>query len=516
MSGVKRELCARYDFSLTRIKLESFPAGTLLPRPTSQWPVENIQLYREFRDWLREGGTARHASETIYLPAAGLVLGLNLKPHAKINLGDDLQKAVVFTKLRGVSENKVRVTGHGVEKFRKFLRWMRGLGEPVKLREYDVAAKTEGLPVWLVQELQRYQHYRQKNWRQARLYNQIANFWDKHLHTWKYLCFEHGVQELGDIHLSQITAMIARDVKAGYSVSTINTFVLLWKGFLAFLRVEDHPVPQALFLVKTIKQPDSLPKYLKDEEIAKLRNEIERQVREAREHSHLRDALLMRANFYLLWQAGLRLGEVEDMLLSDLDFSGKRLTVRNAKGMKDRAVYLTPKVIRALQEYLVVRGPGNTEHLFLYNHAPMKHTLVSKRIKDLGIKVGVRVTPHRLRHSAATQLLNAGCRITSIQKILGHKTLDTTLRYARAYNETVADEFYAAMERVEQRLEILPVEDGEDNAVEEVVEVVKVQDKALVWNWIQRLEQEELSRSDRVLIAASLRQVFFQAGVPPG
>ena len=165
-----------------------------------------------------------------------------------------------------------------------------------------------------------------------------------------------------------------------------------------------------------------------------------------------------------------------------------------------------------------MRGPGSTEHLFLYKHVAMKHTLVSKRIKDLGKKVGVKVTPHRLHHSAATQLLNAGCRITSIQKILGHKTLDTTLRYARAYDETVADEFYAAMERVEQRLEILPVEDETDGeaVVEEEVEVVKVRDKALVWNWIQRLEQEELSRSDRVMIAASLRQAFFQAGVPPG
>ena len=64
-------------------------------------------------------------------------------------------------------------------------------------------------------------------------------------------------------------------------------------------------------------------------------------------------------------------------------------------------------------------------------------------------------------------------------------------------NHTVADDFYVAMERVEQRLEILPVEDEDDVAVEEEVEVVKVQDKALVWNWIQRLEQDELSRSDR-------------------
>jgi site-specific recombinase XerD len=74
-----------------------------------------------------------------------------------------------------------------------------------------------------------------------------------------------------------------------------------------------------------------------------------------------------------------------------------------------------------------------------------------------GEAVGVKVYPHRLRHTCATQLLNAGCRVTSIQKFLGHKKLNTTMIYAKAHDQTVADDYYAAMGRIEQRLEIVPV-----------------------------------------------------------
>jgi len=507
---------ARYDLHLSHILGEKLPGDALLPHFTSQWPAENVLLFEEYYAWLKEGGAGPNATETNYLPTAGLILGLNLKPHTRLNLVDDMEKVLVFTRQRQVGANKLKVTGHGMEKFKRFLRWKRGLGEVVRLKTYDVAGHTQGLPEWLVKELERYQHIMQKNWRPSRLYNQICNFWDKHLHVWKYLCFEQGVQQLSDLKRRQITDMIARDVQAGYAASTINTCVLLWKGFLAFLRSDGCEVPQSLFQVKTIKQPESLPRYLTDDEMRKLREAVEQDVREAQNTCQLRDALLIKAAFYLLWHGGLRLGEAEDLLLDDLDLTGKRLTVRNGKGMKDRSVPLTAKAIQAIQEYMPVRGPGSTNHLLLYNHSAMKQELIHRRIKVLGRRVGIKVNPHRLRHSAATQLLNAGCRITSIQKILGHKKLDTTLRYARAYDETIADEFYAAMERVEQRLAIEPVEE----IVEEKDEIIKVQDQAQVLFWIERLAGEELSRGDRRMIAASLKQALFSElpgiGLPAG
>ena len=61
------------------------------------------------------------------------------------------------------------------------------------------------------------------------------------------------------------------------------------------------------------------------------------------------------------------------------------------------------------------------------------------------------VTPHQLRHTYVTQLLNAGCKVTSIQKLLGHQRLNSTMNYARVHDRTVAEDYYRAMQSVEQQ-----------------------------------------------------------------
>jgi site-specific recombinase XerD len=115
-------------------------------------------------------------------------------------------------------------------------------------------------------------------------------------------------------------------------------------------------------------------------------------------------------------------------------------------------VYLTETALCALAEYLAVRGEGSGDHVFLYRNAPLSKDLIRARLKTIGERVGVKVYPHRLRHTCATQLLNAGCKVTSIQRFLGHKELSSTLVYARAHDQTVADDYFSAMKKVEQRL----------------------------------------------------------------
>jgi integrase len=505
-------LTEQYDKRLERMNL---PAGGLLPQPTRTWPAENIALLEEYAAWLHEGGAGEHATQTNYLPTAALILGLNLKPHSRINLTADLEKAVDFTRLRGLSANKIKTTGHGAEKFRRFLRFKRGLGEVIRIKSFDVAAHTLGLPEWLAQELIRYQLHLQKNWREARVFEQTCNFWDKHLHVWKYLCFEKGVRELADIQRSHLIDLMAADTKKGYAVATINVRIQLWKGFLNFLRTNGLEVPPWMFLVKTLKQPEALPKYLPDDEMARLREAIEQGVAGASGSCALRDALLTQAAFYLLWHGGLRLGEAEDLLLADIDFPGRRLTVRNGKGQKDRTVYLTDVAVAAFREYLAVRGPANAENLLIYSHAPMNKELIDRRLRAIGKRLGIRLHPHRLRHTAATELINANCELTTIQKVLGHKSLDTTLRYARAHDQTVADNFYAAMERVDEALAI-ESEEGQLEDAPLCPEDVKVQ----VLAWIEILAKVDVSHNDRQMIAASLKRALFRdlpgGGLPAG
>jgi site-specific recombinase XerD len=494
-------LAEHYDQTLHYTRDKRLPPGYPKPQPTSCWPPENIALYERYRDWLLEGGTSEMASRTIYLPTAGHVLGLALKPHEQLDLEQDFQRTLDYVMAKKSGKDWLEASLNGLNKFRRFLRLERGLGEESKVTPFDSARVTEGLPLWVVNELDRYQRLMQRNWRDARVEQHIRGFWSEYLRLWRFFVEQRQVQELKDLKRQHVLDYVDHRLGEGHRVSGVNKDLRNLHTFLVFLQEEGYNVPQALLRIPGLKQPDPLPRYLTDEQVKKLREEVERNVQEAKLASHRRLALLVRAAFYLLWQSGMRSGEVEELRLEDLDFAQKRLSVRDGKGRKDRTVYLTDTTIHALQEYLEVRGEGNGDHVFLYRTAPLKKDLIRAQLKYAGERVGVKVFPHRLRHTCATQLLNAGCRVTSIQRFLGHKKLSSTMVYARAHDQTVAEDYFAAMQRVEQRLEIVPAEQKD-------IEVVKVQEPEKLIQLIQKLELPELCFEERLDITLQLRQLF--------
>ena len=87
--------------------------------------------------------------------------------------------------------------------------------------------------------------------------------------------------------------------------------------------------------------------------------------------------------------------------------------------------------------------------MFVRNGMPLKKNFLGQRLKAIGRQVDVSVSPHRLRHTFATQLLNVGCNVTSIQKLLGHTNLNMTMTYARAFNQTVMVDYFHAVEAME-------------------------------------------------------------------
>ena len=113
----------------------------------------------------------------------------------------------------------------------------------------------------------------------------------------------------------------------------------------------------------------------------------------------------------------------------------------------------------------------------------------------------MNVSAHRLRHTCATQLLNAGCRVTSIQKIMGHKKLNSTMIYARVHDQTVADDYFAAMRSVEQRVGLVgqPVE-----ALKPLQESEREQALTLV----EQLAQPEISQEVRLDLVMRLKLVL--------
>lgn len=234
----------------------------------------------------------------------------------------------------------------------------------------------------------------------------------------------------------------------------VNGDLRYFHPFLLFLQDQDFPIPPGLLRLPSLKQPDRLPRFLTDDQVRRLRDDLQTRLAQASFPHQRRDAALHWAAFHLMWQAGLRLGEVEGLRMEDLDLPGRKILVRQGKGNKDRTVYLTDAALEALSRYLAVRGFGATDDLFLYRGQPVHKDLIRSRIQAAGQRAGVKVYPHRLRHTCATQLLNAGCRITTIQKLLGHQRLNSTMTYARVHDQTVADDYYAAMARVEKRLDL--------------------------------------------------------------
>lgn len=498
----------RYDRALRRgLALSPVPVGCPEPQPTTAWPAENIELLERYRAWLVALGAATSTIQHHRIPMAGHVLGLNLKSHAELDLNADLERAMTYIEARHLSGSSLENGRHSLVWFRRFLLQERGLVAIETEPAYGHAERYQvGLPDWLLAQLEQLLHLRQANWRPSRLAIATYQFWRKYTQLWRWLYENEDITELTDIKRQHLYTYIDEMLAAGYAAKSINQDLRSFQACLHFLREREFPVPQALLFVPGLKEPDSLPRFLTDGQVCKVRDDLEQRARASRTPAQIRNTLLDRAAFYLLWQGGLRRGEVEDLLLEDLNLPQRRLIVRRGKGLQDRTVYLTDTAVKALKVYLEVRGPGQTDHVFLYRYKPLSKDLIYGRIKAAGKRTGVKVTPHMLRHTFGTQLVNAGCRIATIQALLGHRRLNSTMVYARVHDQTVAADYYAAMAVIEERLD-LPLNQLPDQptAANGSGQKGLNNGNGRLLTLVDALESETLNGSQRALVA-ELRQ----------
>jgi site-specific recombinase XerD len=149
-----------------------------------------------------------------------------------------------------------------------------------------------------------------------------------------------------------------------------------------------------------------------------------------------------------------------------IDFGRKVLRITQSKGLKDRLVPFTPEAATALANWLSLRDNIVAEHddaatlgqnhVFVERHLPLSISYCAGRLSTFGRRCAVKCTPHQLRHSCATLLLNGGMPIASVQATLGHKYVSTTLGYARVYDGTAAADYTRAMLSVERTLMLGP------------------------------------------------------------
>jgi len=251
-----------------------------------------------------------------------------------------------------------------------------------------------------------------------------------------------------DVPIEQVThkkllAFIDHLLDKRLKPKTINCYLDGIRGFYDYLIYEEevtmiNPVKRGY----TLRLSRPLPRHLRDEQISKLFDVI---------HSP-RD----RAMFKLMLRCGLRVEEVANLTLAALDLRRGQLFVYEGKGAKDRVVYLSKDAYQTLVQYLKVRPCSRVKKLFLvekgrFKGRPILVRGIQHRMQHYAQKVGFKVCCHQLRHTMATQLLNADADIVTIQDLLGHTRIKTTQRYSRVSNRKVQRDYYKAMDKILQR-----------------------------------------------------------------
>jgi len=300
------------------------------------------------------------------------------------------------------------------------------------------------LPAWLRELLRAYLAWRWRNWQPHMARQNGQSLVSQLGRAWEWLLSNREVSGWSDLQRSDLEAWLSARQGAGIAVSTRVSELGVMKSFLQFVADQDISLSANLFRVSCPPRPESLPRYLSESEYGRLKQVVVEQTAEDTPRA-ARD----RAWFFTLAHTGVRISELLNLRVGDLDPAGERLMVRGGKNTRDRVVYLTPTLVEALRRYLPHRGPAEDDHLWLDDGRPLKAHQVNYRLQRWSEMCGVWVNPHRLRHTLATRLINRGMSLESLSKLLGHKYLSTTQQYARVYDATVREQFEAAMANIE-------------------------------------------------------------------
>ena len=241
-----------------------------------------------------------------------------------------------------------------------------------------------------------------------------------------------------------ISAYIDYQLDRRLAAKTINNHLSAVRCFYDYLKNEEGiAINNPVSTGRSLRLAQPLPRHLRDHEVVILFSAIKSK----------RD----RAMFMLMLRCGLRVAEVADLTVEAVDLRHSRLYVYSGKGGKDRVVYLSNDAARALTEYLQIRRPlVRTKKLFLVEKGrcrgkPVSVRGIQKRIEHYAHECGLDVSCHQLRHTMATQLLNADADLVTIQELLGHMRIKTTQRYCRVSNPKVQRDYQKAMELIMAR-----------------------------------------------------------------
>ncbi|MDD5371049.1 MAG: tyrosine-type recombinase/integrase [Anaerolineaceae bacterium] len=427
------------------------------PNRVRDWLPANLSFYLDFRRWLRETGYSPSALNS-YGVAARLALGWLERPYWQIDPQTDLQKAVEWIGEKFTSPATRAEYRKGVLKLGQFLilRCHRpALEKPIHWAHY-----LGDLPGGMGELVRGYLLHCQRRWSADRKHERTTDTLSQLTRLLRWMLAQPNVQAIAEITPALWYGYLDARLAVGISPDTTNGELRQLQAWLRFAEDQGQPVCQRTLRVEPLQKGRRLPRDVPAELLRQIQGEIQKDA--ASGHAGTRRmGVTDQVWFLLMLHSGLRTGEVRRLKLADLDWERKQVRIEQSKGLKDRIVYLSEATLTAIRAYFLLRGPVDAlpDHVLIYRHQALSESYCGVRLRVYGERCGIAVSPHQLRHSCATLLLNAGAPVLTVQTLLGHKHVDTTLGYTRLYDGTIAADYYRAMREVEQRL-ALPEDPG--------------------------------------------------------
>jgi len=288
-------------------------------------------------------------------------------------------------------------------------------------------------------EREHFESYMRHKWRMNHKPSTLLNSFHA---VSSFLTFYRGLgkSQLRDIMRDDIEAFIEHEQDRGLKVTTARTRLNSLWAFLRFLIEQDIINEHILKRKIKLKVPDFLPRAIAPGDVRKLLGAI----KETR----------ARALILVLLRTGMRIGEVLRLNVRDLDVRERKIHIyEGEKNCLGRVVYLSDDALMALKLWLGKRNP-DTEYLFPgLQHKHLGYTqarnIFVKYICAAGLQhKGYMI--HSLRHTFASELLNAGMRLECLQLLMGHREIEMTRRYARLTDKSREEEYFRAMTIIEQ------------------------------------------------------------------
>ena len=251
---------------------------------------------------------------------------------------------------------------------------------------------------------------------------------------------DRGKSQLEALTREDLEAFVEHEQDRGLKPSTVKSRLSLVKAFVRYLINQEVVQPEVLSRSIRIKVPELLPKAMDPEDVKKLLMVVH----------HIRN----RALILLLLRTGMRIGELLNTTVNDLNLRERKIVILLAeKTQVGRVVYFSDDAREALLAWLAERLPSKPKLFYAHSRDSISYTAVRTQFHKYLAQAGLSqkgYSLHSLRHTFATELLNAGMRLECLQQLLGHTNLEVTRRYARLTDKTREQEYFRAMAIIER------------------------------------------------------------------